>query len=645
VGIKAASPARAAGIDNRVRLERALVRVRWFGVAFAFFQIYSGSSPACPSHSFDFIPELSRGVSCEAYFVRPLGYSLALSLAVFNLVAALLVSRGKGRGIKHVGVAMFIVDHIFLIAFCWMFSNSLNTTAWVMLYILPLEGAYRWGLGGSLTSIGILSIEEGLREAWRHSVWAYPFHLVPDTTFRVGIMTIIGLIGGIMARNLIRQTRELERKAKVMQELAERETEARRELIAFHRAMLAGVSTGDLDQAMKRLTDVIAETLGYEMLCIGLLEGQGTEQVVRLVSGYNFPDSAVGITIPLNEGICGAVVRTGKPKLVDDLSPHERHPALSSDSRSEMAVPLRVGTRVIGVLNAESSKVGAFAEEDLEKLQRMAAQVAVVVENAKLLEKETEAVQRFTELDAMKTDFIAITSHELRTPLTVIRGFIQTLRRPDIDFSEKDTDGYLEVIERQSNRLYSIVEDLLFISRMEAGIVELHYAPFDVKEAIEEVIQERFSSNTRISVGGDTQRAVSDRDRVKRVAGNLLDNALRFSSPESSVSVEVGGNEEWVEFVVSDVGSGIPESEVDRVFDRFHQVGGSMGREQQGFGLGLYIVKRILEAIDGSVEVESIVSHGSSFTIRIPRRMSSKPETHYDSNLDLSTSTEEEQID
>ena len=617
------------------------MRVRWFGVAFALFQIYSGNSPACPSHAFDFVPELSNGIGCEAYFVRPLGYALAVSLAMFNLIATILLARSKGRGIRYLGISMFIIDHLFLIAFCWMYSNSLNTTVWVMLYILPLEGAYRWGLGGSLISIGILSVEEVLRELWRHAVWNHPANLVPDATFRIGIMTIIGLVGGIMARNLIRQTREVERKATVMQELAERETEARRELNAFHRAMLAGVSTGDMDQAMKRLTDVIAETLGYERLGIGLLEAHGNDQVLRFVSGYNDPDQPVGSTLSMDDEVFGSVVLTGKPVASSNEDGEEKG---KSKSGSQMAVPLRSGTRVIGVLNAESSRADAFSEDDLEKLQRMAAQVAVVVENAKLLAKETEAVERLTELDTMKTDFIAITSHELRTPLTVIRGFIQTLRRKDVRFSEEETDGYLEVIERQSNRLYSIVEDLLFTSRMEAGIVELQFAPFDVKQAVEEVVQERFSSNPRIAITGDSQKAVSDRDRVKRVAGNLLDNALRFSSPDSAVSVAIGGSDEWVEFEVTDVGSGIREAELERVFDRFHQVGGSMGREQPGFGLGLYIVKRILEAIDGGIEVDSTVSLGSTFRVRIPRRITTRQDERV-GELDLSTFSEEEQVD
>ncbi|MCA1839328.1 MAG: GAF domain-containing protein, partial [Actinobacteria bacterium] len=419
LGQVSASAPGSLELSNRVRLERALIRVRWFGAAFALFQIYSGTSLPCPAGStLADQPVLPGGGSCEALFVRPFGYGLGFALLAINLAAFVWLRTGKGKGIRSLGLTMFLVDHLFLIAYCWMFSNNVNSTAWVMLYILPLEGATRYGLPGSLSSLGLLAVEETLRDIWRQSVWAYPFHFVPDTTFRIGIMAIIGVVGGIMARNLRLQTREVERRADVMQELAQRETEARRELNAIQRAMIAGVSTGDFSEAMNKLVQVIAETLGYQRLCIGIIDGSPSERVLTFVAGFGYPKQMSGISVPLTEGVCGPVASSGKPILISDLADHPDLMLHMPDSRSEMAVPLRVGDHIIGVMNAESTEPGSFGDDDLAKLHRMAVQVAVIIENAKVLAKETEAVGRLTELDVMKSDFIAITSHELRTPLT-----------------------------------------------------------------------------------------------------------------------------------------------------------------------------------------------------------------------------------
>ncbi|HVE76501.1 MAG TPA: ATP-binding protein, partial [Actinomycetota bacterium] len=521
----------------------------------------------------------------------------------------------------------FIIDHLFLVSFAYLYSAYEHDTTWVLLYILPLEGAIRYAMSGAIASVVALSLSETGRDIMRQQLWGFDFQFVPSTSFRIGIMAIIGMVGGVMARNLERERAEVEKRAELMSDLAERETASRKEIDAFNQATMAGLSTGDFLEAMRRMINTIGETLEYESLAMGLLEDTGWGPQIRIVAGYQYPQDAIGRSINLEEGVCGPVVASGTPALVNDVRSHPTYLGLAPWARSEMAVPLMAGDKPIGVLNVESPRLNAFNEEDLAQLERLGNQVAVVVENARVLEKELAAVERLTELDTMKTDFVAITSHELRTPLTVIQGFIKTMRRSDVDFSKEQIDGYLEIVDQQASRLQTVVEDLLFVSRIETGAVDLQHSSFDLKDVIEQIVRARPPDEAaRISVKASPDvKVVSDKERLTRVLENLIDNAIRFSPPTGEVSIQVWDRDDSVTMEIEDTGIGIPANELDKIFDRFHQVGGSMKRKQQGFGLGLYISKQILDALGGSIWVKSEQGRGSLFTVTIPREPAVAP--------------------
>ena len=600
---------------RRLDLERGLVKVRWFGVAFAFFQIYMGVDPPCG-------PGDLPGAICEPSFLRPMGYALAAGLGAINVVLWLWLRREpEGRALVWTGALVFAFDHLFLIGFVWLYSFTLNTTTWVLLYILPLEGALRYGLSGALISIGVLGVAETLRDIYRLQVWGFPFRFVPGTSFRLGIMTIIGLVAGMMARKLERQTQEVERRAALLSRMAAREAASRKELEMFHKATLAGVSTGEYHESMQNLARTIAEGLSFESLAIGVCEIDANGEHVRLVAGYRYPREAIGRAVRFDEGSCGSVARSGKPALVNAVTSHDGYLEFAPWVQSEMAVPLRFGDRSIGVLIVQDPRKSAFTQEDLDKLARLAVPIGVVIENARILAKEKDSVQRLTELDTMKSDFITITSHELRTPLTSIRGFVQTMLRPGLELSSEELRHYLEVVDRQTEKLQTMIEEVGFISQLEGGKVEFRKTSVDLGQAISSMVSAEFPDHKdRISIDCPpaVSRVVMDEERLKKAVANVIDNALKFSPPNSEVTVEVQQTESEIAVKVSDQGIGIPREEIDRIFDRFHQVGGSMGRMQSGFGLGLYMSKRVVESMGGSIRVQSVPGRGSTFEIRFP---------------------------
>jgi signal transduction histidine kinase len=221
----------------------------------------------------------------------------------------------------------------------------------------------------------------------------------------------------------------------------------------------------------------------------------------------------------------------------------------------------------------------------------------------------------------MKSDFVAITSHELRTPLSGIRGFVDMLRRRGSDLTIDQRDEYLSIVLTQTDRLIRLVEDLLVVSRVEAGKLSLEPTEVEVRQMLEQVTNGlgEAAASVRIEEGTDAPvRMVADPNRLIQVLTNLVHNAVKFSPAGATVVLRWRTPAEGtVSFDVVDRGSGIPESEVGRVFERFHQRESSL-THTEGFGLGLYISKLLTQAMGGWIDVTSAVGEGSTFTVTLP---------------------------
>jgi two-component system phosphate regulon sensor histidine kinase PhoR len=285
-----------------------------------------------------------------------------------------------------------------------------------------------------------------------------------------------------------------------------------------------------------------------------------------------------------------------------------------------MVVPLRIGRRLLGLVDVRSSSAGRYGPNDLERLERLASRVGLVLSNAQLLAQERQTVERLRQLDSMKSDFVAVTSHELRTPLTSVVGFIKTLRRPDISLDRADIQEFLEIVDRQSERLTRLVEDLLLTARIESGTIDLQMDSVDIGRVLEESLDvfESAKERVQLAVQPDLPSVVTDGYRLVQIARNLIENALKFSPEDSSVRVTVVRDGESILLEVADRGAGISAEDLPNVFERFHQVGDPLDRHVQGLGLGLYIVRNIVDALNGSIDVRSAVGEGSTFSVRLP---------------------------
>jgi PAS domain S-box-containing protein len=231
-------------------------------------------------------------------------------------------------------------------------------------------------------------------------------------------------------------------------------------------------------------------------------------------------------------------------------------------------------------------------------------------------------VTRERQTDELKADFVASVSHELRTPLTPIKGFLMTLLREDRDFAQDRRREYYKLMLMQSQRLERLIEDLLEVTRLEAGAGLVEATAIDAVDLVRQVV-DRFTSEdpdrtVHVVAPDHAVYCRGDWMRIDQVLGNLLSNALRYAPPHEPVEVRLVPQGREVIFEVRDWGPGIPIDEQSRIFERFHRVGHYMTREPGGAGLGLYLAKRLVEAMGGRIWVSSRLGHGSVFSFALP---------------------------
>ncbi|MFN2589560.1 MAG: sensor histidine kinase, partial [Actinomycetota bacterium] len=355
--------------------------------------------------------------------------------------------------------------------------------------------------------------------------------------------------------------------------------------------------------------------LGFETFSILLREDD--QLVVKGSYGLQPPERA----IHLGQGVTGTVAGTGNALLVPDVREFPDYIAGDPEVRAEMAAPLRIGEEVIGVVDVQGRAAGTFDDVALGLLTRLADQISLLIHSSRLHAQQKETLERLRELDQMKSDFVAIASHELRTPLTAIHGYVTTLARRFEQLPSEEVRRFLDTISRQSDRMARLVDDLLLVSRIEAGTVRISVMPVRLGSVLEGTLESLGSeerSRVKVDVAEPPGPVHLDPDRLGQVLRNLIGNALKFSPPASPVFVRAAIEEEVLRMSVTDRGVGIPPEHLPHIFDRFHQAGAVLTRQAEGAGLGLYITKRLVEAMGGRIDVSSSPGLGSTFEIELP---------------------------
>ena len=281
---------------------------------------------------------------------------------------------------------------------------------------------------------------------------------------------------------------------------------------------------------------------------------------------------------------------------------------------------------VVAALTSDGVPIGAILLERNEQeadsfLVALAAQVAVGIENARRSERERSTIDRMAELNRMKSSFLANVSHELRTPLTAVIGFARTLQGRGTNLSEEERARLLDRIETQARRLHRLVEDLLDEAHLERRALRVSNGPVRIPEVVDRVVGAIPDSVHRIALrlSATTPMVIADGVRLEQVLGNLVDNARKYSPVGSEIVIGTSVTDRGVELWVSDEGAGIEPEFMPNLFKPFTQADLGDTRRDHGVGLGLSISHGLVEAMGGTIEVDSQVGLGSRFTVVLPR--------------------------
>jgi signal transduction histidine kinase len=376
-----------------------------------------------------------------------------------------------------------------------------------------------------------------------------------------------------------------------------------------------------LDEVLPELIGRVAESVNARIGLVMLYDSSAERLELMSpiwVSGHTV--AADEFSLGLDEpGVSQRVFMSGDATVVNDTRSTSVADRLTSELEAERiaAVAMRVENRTIGVLLV-GDKQTDFTDEDIETLESVAAPAALVLNQMARFEEARFTGERMAELAQLKTDFVSVVSHELRTPLTSIIGAIGTLQRPELLPDDPRAQQLIEMAAKQSNRLRTLIEDLLVMSRIEADSLPVRPEEIELDAFLTEML-EALPERERVvhEPTPDIRVVISDPDHLARVVTNLVENAIKYGG-DGPIEVTTVDSRDEVHLSVVDHGPGISYEQHEVIFERFTQLQPHATRSKGGAGLGLSIVKGLVEAMNGRVWYEPTPGGGATFTVAIP---------------------------
>jgi len=289
---------------------------------------------------------------------------------------------------------------------------------------------------------------------------------------------------------------------------------------------------------------------------------------------------------------------------------------------SYIGLPIITDGEVLGVLGFYLREKHRFTPEEIGFLSTIAGQVAVAVYNSQLYEQIKTQAKKLHEANKTKDEFLSVMSHELRTPLNVIMGYAQVLSSGMMGDITPEQEKSLKKLMLHADDLLNMINNILQAGRIQSGLIDVDIEGVNLDDFLGEM-ESAYEFRSKQAVGliwqGPPNLLIfkTDRTKLKHIIQNLVNNAVKFTE-EGSVTVTVRSINEAVEFEVRDTGVGIPSDSLVSIFEMFRQADSSKTRSYGGTGVGLYIVKKFTEALNGQVHVESIVGKGTTFTLTLP---------------------------
>jgi signal transduction histidine kinase len=407
------------------------------------------------------------------------------------------------------------------------------------------------------------------------------------------------------------------------------------ELKALGEVGQAVSSTLDLQTVLSTIVARAVQLSGTD--CGIIYEYDEQTQEFHLRASYQMEPELVNAyqatPLRLGQGATGRAAETKTPTQIADLRQEQEfatrgmRPILARlGYQSLLAVPLLLEQKIMGALTIYRRETGDFAPEVVNLLQTFATQSVLAIQNARLFREIEDKSRQIEAANRHKSEFLANMSHELRTPLNAIIGFSEVLKeRMFGDLNEKQAE-YTDDILTSGQHLLSLINEILDLSKVEAGRMELELATFDLPLAIDNArtfVRERATRhgiNLYVDVDERLGDFVGDERKIKQILLNLLSNAVKFTPEGRRIGIAAKQADGAVEISVSDTGIGIAPEDQPKIFEEFRQVGTDNAKKVEGTGLGLTLAKKFVELHGGKIWVTSEVGKGSTFSFTLPER-------------------------
>lgn len=384
-------------------------------------------------------------------------------------------------------------------------------------------------------------------------------------------------------------------------------------------------SSLDIEEVSEKILKSLGKYFGISHAGI-LIVDEEDERTLNILADLEIDKKHRGRKIHIGPGsVTGMVAMTGEPRIIDDIDEEDDYLNIINETRSEIAVPLKIKGETIGVLNVESPELNAFGEDELELLTTLSSIISIALNNAKLFKMRSSDLKEMERLSRIKSDFISTISHEMRTPLTTIIGYLDILKEQIFDKLTEFQKRYIVSSIKETHKLSNMFDQILHISNLERSRIPVEKEWLSTERIISSVLEdvelrrEEKDISINVEIEKDCQMVFTDEFSTYVIIKNLVDNAIKFNKEGGEIDIRINkiGDKAYIE--VSDTGIGIKKEDQNRIFERFFQIEPDKMDKRSGIGLGLYIVKHLIEILNGRIKVSSRLRYGTTFTIELPQ--------------------------
>jgi K+-sensing histidine kinase KdpD len=589
-------------LTERRKAEQWLAYVRLAGVAFAVLEVAVFSTGYPP------------GYLRTAWIVTAV-------FAVGSLVIFAAARRASERSLVPLGAAALAFDLVIITSFAILYSYEYGSpTRWALMFVV-VEAALRYGfIGSAIVAISLLPIL-AFTEWWRADRFGPPAFQSDRISFPFGVLLLSGLVVGWLVNRLRAEAAVAASRLVEAEELRDALGHRVDVLEAANRCARALGSSLEVDEAFSAFIREVRGLVPFDRIAVVLVEGERLQVLAAAGEGTDnvFP---AGSARPLAGSIYETMAagQTIYRRDMRDRQFLEEEELVALGLRSRLTAPLLVGSHPIGLVSFSRSEPDGFDAEEVELVSLIGRLAATAVQNIRAYDAERRTVEELRRLSALRADFVSVVSHELRSPMAAVIGSARTLQQRWRELNPEQRESFLALIADETNRLASLIGDVLDTSRIDAGTFSYSFEDVDISAIVQESVASAMVGQDEVQVVASVHqplpRVRGDRERLRQVLANLIDNATKYSSAGENVDVNAESVNGRVLVTVRDTGPGIPREEQRLIFEKFGRARG--GSARPGTGLGLFIARSIVEAHGGTLDVKSLPGQGATFSVSLP---------------------------